>query len=225
MSREIKFKGTKHIVNIGDKFNRLTIVEFTTVQENAGQGRIVNRTACICKCDCGNIVGPLSLRRVVSENDKSCGCLDRENLMKRNTKHGFKPRNYERNKLYDCWVEMHRRCRDTNRKGAVNYALKGIKVCNEWADFLVFREWALNNGYKTGLSIERKDNSKGYSPDNCTWIELKDQCKNRTTNVYIEYNGEVHYLAEWSRITGRNTNRIKRALANGKSVGEALGFE
>lgn len=221
---ELTVKGIKYTVNIGDKFNRLKIQEFTTVQEKSG-GRIVNRTACICECNCGNKVGPISLRRVVSGNDKSCGCLDHERLLERNTKHGCKKRNSERDQLYDCWVEMHRRCRDEHRKSATSYVLKGIRVCDEWNEFLPFKNWAINNGYRLGLSIERKNNSDGYNPNNCTWIPLSDQCKNKTTNVYLNYNGEVHYITEWCRLLGINRSTVQNRLNKGWSVGKALGLE
>lgn len=67
---------------------------------------------------------------------------------------------------------------------------------------LNFFYWALKNGWEKGLTIERLNNDKGYSPDNCKWISMKEQPKNRRTNRQITYNGQTHTLAEWSRITG-----------------------
>ena len=62
--------------------------------------------------------------------------------------------------------------------------------------------WSLKHGWEKGLSLERIDCNKGYSPDNCKWISMKEQPKNRRTNRQITYNGQTHTLAEWSRITG-----------------------
>lgn len=224
---DIRVKGIDYDVQVGDKFNRLTIDSFCRVTEGSEKR---TRLACLCTCDCGNKVGPITLRRVVGENDKSCGCLNRENTIKRNYKHGLRVRDDIKGKydqLYNTWIEIHRRCSATHRKSSNCYALKGITVCDAWDEYLPFKEWALNNGfeYDNDLSIERKDNSKGYCPENCTWIPMADQAKNKTNNVYLEYNGERHYVSEWARLLGISPSTIFKRLKAGCSDGEALGFE
>lgn len=74
---------------------------------------------------------------------------------------------------------MRTRCNNPNTPGHINYGARGISVCTEWADFTVFRDWAISNGYADGLSIDRKDNDVGYSPDNCRWATSETQSQNR----------------------------------------------
>lgn len=82
-------------------------------------------------------------------------------------------------RLYVTWLGMKRRCYKPNCKDYVNYGGRGITVCDEWADFLVFKEWALSSGYKDNLTIERIDVNGNYNTENCTWILNKEQSKNR----------------------------------------------
>jgi len=70
-------------------------------------------------------------------------------------------------------------------------------MCEEWQnDFMKFYEWAINNGYRDDLTIDRIDNTKGYSPDNCRWATSKEQANNRTNNVVVEYNGKKLTLSQ-----------------------------
>ena len=74
---------------------------------------------------------------------------------------------------------------------------KNVDVCDEWkSDFMTFYNWSMENGYRDDLTIDRIDNSKGYSPDNCRWVDLKIQANNRTNNVVIEDNGEKMTLSQ-----------------------------
>ena len=74
---------------------------------------------------------------------------------------------------------------------------KNVDVCDEWkSDFMTFYNWSMENGYRDDLTIDRIDNSKGYSPDNCRWVDLKTQANNRTNNVVIEDNGEKMTLSQ-----------------------------
>lgn len=74
---------------------------------------------------------------------------------------------------------------------------KGVEMCDEWLhDFTAFRDWSLANGFKPELTIDRIDNSKGYSPDNCRWVDLKTQANNRTSNKVLTYNGDTMTVAQ-----------------------------
>lgn len=85
------------------------------------------------------------------------------------------------NNLYRIFTKMINRCYVDDGKSAKYYKDKGIKICDEWiGDFELFEKWANENGYKDGLSIERKDNALGYYPENCTWIETNKQPENRS---------------------------------------------
>ena len=82
-----------------------------------------------------------------------------------------------------------------------DYGGRGINLYKEWEQFEPFMEWALNNGYKEGLTIERKNVNKDYCPENCCWIPMKEQAKNKRTSKQIEFNGQIHILSDWSKIT------------------------
>jgi len=176
---------------IGKKYNRLTVVGF----ERKASG---SRTTCWywrVRCDCGNerIAAPL---KVLTGKTKSCGCMKVERMKtyteKYRTTHGGR---HER--LYRIWRGMKSRCHDQNNKDYVNYGARGIVVCDEWKnDYAAFRAWAYENGYADNLTIERKDYNSDYCPDNCTWIPLEDQAKNRRGNVVVEYDGKTWILSE-----------------------------
>lgn len=101
--------------------------------------------------------------------------------------------------LYKCWVSLKQRC---NNKSNVDYHLygeRGITVCEEWvSDYPAFKKWALENGYIKGLSLDRKDNDKGYNPDNCRWATTKQQNNNARFNRHLTINGKTQTIAEWA---------------------------
>jgi hypothetical protein len=66
------------------------------------------------------------------------------------------------------------RCTSPTHESAKNYFHRGIKVCDDWKTFVGFQSWALANGYRLGLSIERKESAGNYEPDNCEWITLAE---------------------------------------------------
>lgn len=125
-------------------------------------------------------------------------------------------------RLYSIWRGIKSRCLNPNEPGYRLYGGRGITVCPEWLDGETFFKWALSHGYEDNLTIDRIDCNKGYSPDNCRWITNDEQQRNRRNNIVIEYNGEKHCLAEWARITGLGEWVIKKRLANGWSIEEAL---
>jgi hypothetical protein len=98
---------------------------------------------------------------------------------------------------------MIRRTENPNSKDYHNYGGKGIKICEEWrTDYYVFERWALSHGYADHLTIDRKDNSKGYYPENCRWATRQEQSDNKTDSVRVEYNGEFVTISQLSSMTG-----------------------
>lgn len=163
----------------GQRFGRLTVEPVWEIRKGHAYW--------LCRCDCGGvkIVRGSHLKQ---GNVSSCGCKDR-------TTHGE-----TRTRLYHIWNGMRNRCSNKNYPGYPNYGGRGISVCEEWQEYIPFRDWAITNGYQDGLSIDRIDNNGGYSPDNCRWATPREQANNTRKVRLITYNGETHSVCEWSRI-------------------------
>lgn len=126
------------------------------------------------------------------------------------------------NPLYRKWCSMRERCNNPHNKKYDHYGGRGITVCKEWDDFDAFYKWSIEHGWKEGLTIDRIDNDKGYSPDNCRYVSQKEQNRNYSRNHNITYNGETHCIKEWSEITGINRTTILWRIKNGKSLNEVF---
>lgn len=118
-------------------------------------------------------------------------------------------------RLHNIWDTMKQRCTNINRKDFENYGGRGIKVCDEWLDFNNFYNWAMNNGYEEGLTIERKDFDGNYEPINCEWVTLQQQARNKRQNHFVTINGETKTIAEWSEISGIPPKTLRYRIVNG----------
>lgn len=193
-------KTEKHSHNYKDltgmKFGRLTVLK--------EYGKINSKISWLCLCDCGNekiVIGDY----LKSGRTKSCGCLDiehRKNVSQNfilakgsKEKHGM-----SRSRIYKEYYSMLNRCLPSYHMHKYYYD-KGISVCKEWADkeigFKNFLDWSMKNGYREDLTLDRKDNNKGYYPGNCRWATNKEQQNNKSTNIIIEYMGESKTLKQW----------------------------
>lgn len=181
---------TSKLIDItGQRFGRLTVVGFSHFKRSHGGHKTAYWK---CVCDCGNekITTTSSLR---SETTRSCGCLRKELNHKRLYK-GLDRR------LYGVHRMMVERCYKSDSEHYKNYGGRGITVCPEWLGKNGcdnFRRWADSHGYKRGLTLDRIDNDKGYSPDNCQWATRKHQSNNKRNNIWIEINGKKQTLAQW----------------------------
>ena len=118
-------------------------------------------------------------------------------------------------RLHGIWYGMIARC---EREGTANYdryGACGIEVCIEWHDYDVVRGWALANGYDPTLTLDRMDNAKGYSPDNCRWATMAEQASNRTNNRHITYAGLTLTHSQWARVIGVTPQAIYAAIRRG----------
>lgn len=174
-----------HSDYIGKRFGRLTVLP-----EYKSTG---NARKYLCKCDCGKYIYS-TIGNLNSGNTKSCGCLEKELLSKRNRTHG-----QSNSRIYNIWIKMIERCEKEYSPSYKKYGEKGIKVCEEWHNFTSFFKWSMGNGYNDELTIDRINGTLGYSPENCRWATPQEQANNIKTNLRIEYNGEKKTLAEWSR--------------------------
>lgn len=170
----------------GKRFGRLVVIKQAE--------RKNNRIAWLCKCDCGNekvVVG----KTLSNGLTRSCGCLRKEITSKTQSIHKMSD-----SKLYITYNNMKKRCYDINSDHYKWYGEEGKTICEEWIGkngFINFSKWAFSNGYSEDLTIDRIDNTKGYSPDNCRWVTMKQNCRNKRNNHLITIDGETKTLVEW----------------------------
>lgn len=176
----------------GKRFGMLTVIERAP---NSAAGKPMWR----CKCDCGNetVVHGNALRDGYT---KSCGCYRREIGRAKNLTHGG-----SKDRLYATWNMIKQRCNDPANKSYKNYGGRGIKVCSEWNnDYEAFKTWALQNGYdpnakRKECTIDRINNDKGYSPDNCRWVDSITQANNCRSNHNLAFQGKTQTISQWAR--------------------------
>ncbi len=169
----------------GQTFGRLTVVEYA--------GR--NRTSAqwLCKCQCGNEVVVIG-NKLRNGHTKSCSCAQKEVVGALNRTHGKRF-----SSEYQSWKAMRERCNYAGSISYSNYGAKGVTVCERWQNS--FANFLADMGLKPDktYTIDRTDNSKGYSPDNCTWATKREQGANTTRNRRIVFNNQEKILADWAR--------------------------
>ena len=151
----------------GQRFGRLVVL----APLPPTQGR---RTRWLCRCDCGNEIIAGSAYHLISGNTQSCGCLRRDCARERHLMHGGKG-----TRLYNIWKNARQRCRNPKAPDYTIYGARGVTFAPVWDDFAAFREWAMSNGYRDDLTLDRIDPDGGYCPDNCRWVTWKEQRHNQ----------------------------------------------
>lgn len=177
---------------IGERFGRLLVVE------NLGYKRERHGTIWRCLCDCGNEVNVVG-HALKKGATVSCGCYARESQSKRAKTHGE-----SKTRLYSIYRGMISRCYCENSgEFYKNYGGRGITVCDAWkSSYENFRDWALNNGYSDELTIDRIDVNGNYCPENCRWITMKQQARNKRKTIRLTYHGVTKSAYDWGEIIG-----------------------
>lgn len=158
-----------------------------------------------CVCDCGTVKN-IHKSGLVAGTVFSCGCLQ----------HG-----QSKTPTYKSWIHMRERCYSTSTKNFMDYGGRGIAVCERWRDS--FENFYADMGDQPpGLSIERRDNNLGYSPENCCWATRTDQARNRRSTRLITYNGATMCVTAWEDRFGWKRNIIGNRLSHGWSIERAM---
>jgi hypothetical protein len=187
-------------VKVGDKFGENEVIARA---ENTSKGSA--RWLVRCSCGTERVVQSGSL---MNGSSTSCGCLRIERMKRVATKHGR-----SRTSEYITWSCMKNRCSNPSHKHYENYGGRGITVCQEW--LASFETFLSDMGEKPSMkhTLERKDNSLGYSKDNCCWATKIVQQRNRRTNRILSYEGQDYCLADLAdkfNITAKNLwNRLE----------------
>lgn len=201
----------------GKKFNKLTAIKFAYKKNG--------RHYWLFRCECGK-EKIIMKRNVVCECVKSCGCSreKREYDEKRKAKingvwrEDFFKNNKWSKRLYNIYIMMINRCYNKNNSNYRWYGGKGVIVCDEWKnDFPSFYNWCIKSGYdgtkKRGeQTLDRINPYDGYSPQNCRFITIQEQEKNKRNNINIEFNGEVKNLKEWCDFFGKNYSDVYQKI-------------
>lgn len=188
-------------IPIGFKVGRLTVI--------AEAPALNRRSRSVCLCECGNITVKPNIVLRGKCATLSCGCL----LSDSHLKHGGKKRR-TRNRMYNIWSGMKRRC--YNKKSAIYkfYGARGISVCDEWRNsFASFREWCEANGYSDAKSIDRINPDGNYEPNNCRFATRTEQAYNKRNTIYITIDGCKKNLKEWCDLFG-TPNKLARTRVN-----------
>lgn len=196
----------------GHKFGKLTVLKLAYTKNGNAYWH------CICECGANKII---KARYMKNGRTKSCGCYfseikarDMAILGKKNATHGDS-RVGKRSRLYSLWVPMIQQCENKNTTNYMNYGGRGISVCPEWHNYMVFKEWALSNGYADNLSVDRIDVNGNYCPENCRWTTMKEQNNNKRNNLFITINGETKTAAEWADKNGIPRTAVYARLERG----------
>lgn len=156
-----------HIVDYGNRYGRLFALRKSQVRG------VDKRLRWLCKCDCG-IRTIVAARQLARGTTRSCGCLRSEEVSARRMKHGKTG-----TPLYKRWQTIRTRC-----VTHIDYIENGITVCSEWLyDFTAFEKWAISHGFSPELQLDRQNNLRGYSPDNCAWVTRKQNINNRSNTL------------------------------------------
>lgn len=198
-------KYTKNI--IGNRYGRLTVMLDCGVNKKGSK-------VYVTVCDCGEskaIVGSY----MISGKTQSCGCLKRELTQSRMTTHGD-----THSPTYVSWLSMRNRCLDSSHKAYANYGGKGIRIDDLWLDYCNFLK---DMGSRpNGMTLDRIDNSKGYSKDNCRWATRAEQNRNYNKNVNVTYNGKTQCLKDWATEVGAEYKLFWQRFKSGWTIEQLL---
>lgn len=187
---------------IGKKIGRLTVLSVS--KPYIWHGKIFDYFM-RCRCDCGKEVDVRRCRLTVHNPTNSCGCIQTEILIARNSRHSL-----SNTVLYSRYLKIKNRCYNPNCKSYKNYGGRGIRMCDEWfKSFETFYKWAINNGFRKELTIDRIDNDGDYSPGNCRWVTTKVQNYNKRSNRFYTYNGKTLSIIQWGHELGGGQNLVK----------------
>lgn len=188
----------------GIVFGRLTVLEVIP-----GSG--ATNTICRCVCECGN-EKETTAYKLLTKSRRSCGCLHNRAVNTKVIAHGMR-----NSASYGIWKSIIQRCTNPKNLNYPNYGMRGINICKEWRES--FEQFYLDMGDRPdGKSIERIDNTLGYSKENCRWATLKEQGRNKRNNKLITYKGETKTLVEWNELMGFKKTVIRDRLRRGWSL-------
>jgi hypothetical protein len=168
-----------------------------------------------CTCICGGST-TTTTNQLVTGGTVSCGCFQKEKAATQFKEHGLsgKP-------LYNRWRWMMQRCYNQNNRSYVHYGARGIRVCTRWHNPVTFYEDNIDS-FQKELELERIDNERGYSPENCKWVTRKDQCNNTRRNRQFTFGDETQNLAQWANKLSVKDRTLRSRIRLGWNIEDVL---
>lgn len=197
---------------IGKRFGMLVVIRKTELRGG-------NSVIWECDCDCGKKGKLVRSEYLRKGGTKSCGCSTGEFCRKSKTTHGLS-RKAETRPTFIKWVSMLSRCKNKKDKSFKYYGGRGITVCDRWLDFALF--FSDMGAAPIGMTIERVDNDKGYSPENCRWATIREQANNKRSNRIISAVGLKMTISNWAETVGIPKDTIRTRLEAGWSEYDSL---
>lgn len=204
-----KNKTKDHTDLSGKQYGRLTVLE--CIGSDKHHKRLYR---CLCECGKEKITTQALLKR---GEVTSCGCKQKEVIFKQN---GLSTK-----RIYAVYNSMKIRCYNKKFKQYKDYGGRGIAICPEWLGengFINFYNWAMENGYKDNLTLDRINPKGNYEPSNCRWATYKEQANNTKATVFLTYNGETKPASEWAEIVGISQSAITHRKSKGWTDEECL---
>ena len=173
----------------GHRYGKLLAIEEIKIDSN-------HRKYWLFRCNCGK-EKIIRVDGVIRGRVRSCGCGNRDFHIK----HGFYG-----TRTYKTWIKMKNRCLNSRHHAFADYGGRGITVCEKWLNFEGFLE---DMGVRpAGRSLDRIDNNKGYSKENCKWATQKEQSNNKRNNHRITFMGKTQNITQWAEELGLNRNTL-----------------
>ena len=197
----------------GAQYGKLTVVCRTN-----NQGKHV---AWLCRCECGR-------EKIVQSNHLREGSIRSCGQCSYKTDHWSRVGGASHSRLYrSVWNKILQRCYNAANKDYPNYGGRGIKMCDEWKDFLAFQEWALSNGYDPNAkygecTLDRIDVNGDYCPENCRFTTTKQQNRNKTNTYWIDVDGERIACSEYAERMNIDPDCLYSRLRRGWSLEDAV---
>lgn len=193
--------------HLGEHINHVKVVGIDTSTTH------FNASRWIFQCDCGNYFSDIP-SRVLSGHRKSCGCIKGKTSLT----HGCNG-----NPFYPTWWSMMQRCYNESNHNFHRYGKRGITVCREWHNPQNFIDWATNTvGCKSSLTLDRIDNDKGYSPDNCRWVSMREQSNNRSSTRFETIDNVTMPFSYWCEKYNISPASVRARMKNGMPFKQAL---
>jgi hypothetical protein len=195
----------------GKKFNKLLVIKRAGVNRDG-------KALWECLCDCGKTTVTFSYR-LKSGKTASCGCLQTEALIRRNTIHGFATVGHKCSE-FNTWMNIKQRCYNPKNDRYTDWGGRGIKVCRRWLGKNGFINFMADMGPKPSKnhSIDRIDNDGNYTSSNCKWSTRKEQASNTSKNRWLSHNGTTMILTDWAKSLKCQESGIQYFLKKGKTM-------